>query len=521
MKEQISIPMIRGEKIVNQIRFGLSVFYIITILSTVSLVTWPMTAAYIFCVFLTLLYTAVSYQAIKEDRLTHSMIYWASAFDILIMTGLQILQIFLEPAGVDYTVKDKLFYTFIFFYVVLTPIRFDSRFAVFNGIGISAGLAAVYITAAFRGMDFTMNMSESLTKNHYPLSSIISSYLAFAVANYMAYILSRLTNSAMKDLIEKENLARNVLEKNSTIVGNLKDSTEKLKTLKGRVRNAIESIQTSVQSQAASSEETSSAMEEISSASRQISISTDRQNGLSISTKNLVDENETYFIELKKALDSLKALNLKLNTIIKNARAVIEKTGRSMENIRESSVGISKVVNYMKEIAYQTNLLALNASIEAARAGETGKGFTVVAEEVGKLAQRSAVHTKEITENIRKSLEDISEESKSVDSVTKAFDLILNSYGEFERLVDNCYEYMQRFEGNKSGIIVSLNDLNQNASDIRITTNEQETAINETTAAISKISEQAFMLAQSVEELSEVVSFLGETEELINKLSTE
>ncbi|HNI99621.1 MAG TPA: methyl-accepting chemotaxis protein, partial [Leptospiraceae bacterium] len=353
------------------------------------------------------------------------------------------------------------------------------------------------------------------------LSSIISSYLAFAVANYMAYILSRLTNSAMKDLIEKENLARNVLEKNSTIVGNLKDSTEKLKTLKGRVRNAIESIQTSVQSQAASSEETSSAMEEISSASRQISISTDRQNGLSISTKNLVDENETYFIELKKALDSLKALNLKLNTIIKNARAVIEKTGRSMENIRESSVGISKVVNYMKEIAYQTNLLALNASIEAARAGETGKGFTVVAEEVGKLAQRSAVHTKEITENIRKSLEDISEESKSVDSVTKAFDLILNSYGEFERLVDNCYEYMQRFEGNKSGIIVSLNDLNQNASDIRITTNEQETAINETTAAISKISEQAFMLAQSVEELSEVVSFLGETEELINKLSTE
>lgn len=521
MKENISLPMIRGEKIVNQIRFGLSAFYIITILSTINLVTWQMTVAYISCVFLTLFYTAVSFNAIKEDRLTHGMIYWASAFDIIIMTVLQILQIFLEQEGLDYTVKDKLFYTFMFFYVVLTPIRFDSRFAVFNGIAISAGLAAVYITAALKGMDFTMNMSESLTRNHYPLSSIISSFLAFTVANYMAYILSRITKSAMTELIEKENLARNVLEKNSTIVGNLKHSTEKLKNLKRRVKTAIESIQTSVQTQAASSEETSSAMEEISSASRQISISTDRQNGLSISTKNLVDENETYFIELKKALDSLKSLNLKLNTIIKNARAVIEKTGMSMENIRESSVGISKVVNYMKEIAYQTNLLALNASIEAARAGETGKGFTVVAEEVGKLAQRSAVHTKEITENIRKSLEDISEESKSVDSVTKAFDLILNSYGEFERLVDTCYDFMKKFEGNKSGIILSLTDLNQNASDIRITTNQQETAINETTAAISKISEQAFMLAQSVEELSEVVLFLGETEMLINSLSTE
>lgn len=91
------------------------------------------------------------------------------------------------------------------------------------------------------------------------------------------------------------------------------------------------------------------------------------------------------------------AMNLTVESI-QNLRSTIGETAKKMKRLGESSQQISKVVSLIENIAIQTNLLALNASIEAARAGEQGQGFAVVAEEVGQLATKSAMATKEVEE---------------------------------------------------------------------------------------------------------------------------
>jgi len=111
----------------------------------------------------------------------------------------------------------------------------------------------------------------------------------------------------------------------------------------------------------------------------------------------------------KSANDSAKVAETSLHAAGKGAEAVqnairgmndireqIQETSKRIKRLGESSQEIGEIVQLISDITEQTNVLALNAAIQAASAGEAGRGFTVVAEEVQRLAERSAEATKHI-----------------------------------------------------------------------------------------------------------------------------
>ena len=112
----------------------------------------------------------------------------------------------------------------------------------------------------------------------------------------------------------------------------------------------------------------------------------------------------------KKAADSSKVAESSLHAAGKGAQAVqnavrgmndirdqIQETSKRIKRLGESSQEIGEIVQLISDITEQTNVLALNAAIQAASAGEAGRGFTVVAEEVQRLAERSGEATKHIS----------------------------------------------------------------------------------------------------------------------------
>ncbi|MFT4144459.1 MAG: methyl-accepting chemotaxis protein [Mobilitalea sp.] len=234
-------------------------------------------------------------------------------------------------------------------------------------------------------------------------------------------------------------------------------------------------------------EELSSSMEETAATTEQINAAIEQISNNSRDIANKV------ILGAKLSEDIInRAADLKVTTTkaTQNTQKIYEevrvKTDLAMKQAKAVEK-ISLLTKTIKEIASQTNLLALNASIEAARAGEAGSGFTVVAHEIGVLANQSTKTVTNITETVEEVYEAVGEMAKCLEqtldflgkNVLSDYDSFLNTSAKYNEDAGVMSETMDNIQTQIEQLNTNVFDIAKSISEINIMISESSSGVND------------------------------------------
>ena len=193
----------------------------------------------------------------------------------------------------------------------------------------------------------------------------------------------------------------------------------------------------------------------------------------------------------------------------------------SIEELQEKSKAISHIVSAINDIAEQTNLLSLNASIEAARAGDAGRGFSVVAEEIRKLADQCLASAGQISSIVKEILSKTSE----VVTIAKQAEAVVSSQNG---AVEDTTASFRQIDELVAQLIQALQTITNNVQEMNGARNETLSAIEsisdastQTAACSSSVHNAAGTQLDAVKNLDEASqSLTAKAESLLDALST-
>lgn len=290
------------------------------------------------------------------------------------------------------------------------------------------------------------------------------------------------------------------------LAGGVAQTAETINTSMKDISNAVEEVARGVVTQAEETENSNRKMTEFSEQIVSVCDQAENMGGVADKAIEAVNHGKVIIEDLNKQSEMTVRLTKEL--------------GQDIVNVKTKSDEIESIINTINEIAEQTNLLSLNASIEAARAGENGRGFSVVADEIRKLADQSMQAgnqikgivenirstTKQTTDSAQKTEEFIYKQAGSLEETIKVFGSINICVGELVEGLHHMAASMKSIGEEKDEVEDSIRNISAVSEEAAAATEEVTATLSEQVVSISRLTEKAEQLASEVEELERAMS---------------
>ncbi len=267
-------------------------------------------------------------------------------------------------------------------------------------------------------------------------------------------------------------------------------SSAQVTTSATQIAGSARQLEATVAEQASSTNEVAAMSKEISKTTNSLSKTMENVTNMAVNASDDAQEGNEKILSIKETM----------KTLLSSSDEIDDK----LKIIRKKTDNINKVIATVTKVANQTNLLSLNAAIEAEKAGEYGIGFAVVAREIRRLADQTAVATLDIedmitemktavndgTLSVEKFSTQVKKDSNNVNSISENLSGIIEKTSDLRPEFEEVYKGMQLQTQNSDQINETMEQLNEVASHTRDSAIEFKTATDVLDSAIKELQDE-------------------------------
>jgi methyl-accepting chemotaxis protein len=310
------------------------------------------------------------------------------------------------------------------------------------------------------------------------------------------YINTMISN--LKEIIQKLQNSSNLVSSSS---GDLSSTSTEMTSVTKNIASSIQEVAEGTGMQASEMVNITSILNEFSDELDLIASRINNINDTSMLINNMASESN----------DNMKTLISSMETV----KTSFDDFGHKFDDLSVNLDKVNEITSLIDSISDRTNLLSLNASIEAARAGESGRGFTIVADEIRKLAEQSKVSSQDINSIVKNVITEnrmimqstvlmkteVETQTNVIQSTINTFKNILSLINELIPKIESANKAVVNVHENKNSIVEKIESTSAVAQEISASTQEVAAASEELNTSAEKISATAERLNSMTKEL--------------------